>query len=39
MKRILIYVLIFIIVCALVVTAVIFNTKKDENSEIGRAHV
>lgn len=34
MKRILIYVLIFIIVCALVVTAVIFNTKKDENSDL-----
>ena len=34
MKRILIYVLIFIVVCALVVTAVIFNTKKDENSNL-----
>lgn len=34
MKRILIYVLIFIIVCALFVTAVIFNTKKDENSDL-----
>lgn len=34
MKRILIYVLIFIIVCALVVTAVIFNTKKDDNSDL-----
>lgn len=34
MKRILICVLIFIIVCALVVTAVIFNTKKDENSDL-----
>lgn len=34
MKRILIYVLIFIIVCSLVVTAVIFNTKKDENSDL-----
>ena len=34
MKRILIYVLIFSVVCALVVTAVIFNTKKDENSDL-----